>query len=539
MNLFLTTRSYALLGALLLAGCASAPAQTAPDAAAPAVIEAALPTAAKTTSELLGTKDQTLAARLPDWSHAGYHAGDDPIPDVPVVKNVKTDFGAKGDGQTDDTQAFIDAIEGTDDGALLIPAGRYIITKPLFIRKSNLVLRGEGPDKTILMVPKPLLDAQPEATLKANWGFTYMKADNNWRFRGAFVWFDGADTGTKITDVTAGAKRGDTQLRVANASQIAVGDWVRLVLTDDAKHTLGRHLHADQADLGPTSYKRNGDVLIDWAAQVTAKDGNELTLDRPLRVDVRGGWRPAIFAMKPTVQECGVENLGFEFAGESYPGHLKEKGYNAIYWSRAVNCWARDVWVTDADIAFNLEEKVRFCTVTDVRILADKRPEKKSAWDGTGHHGVQLAYLVQDCLIQNFRFDTHYVHDISVDSLPNGNVFSHGSGLNINFDHHRGAPFDNLFTDIDVGDPSRLWVSSGQPAVGPPAGARETFWNIRTQNNKPAPKVPDWIQVNVVGLPGVAPEPTPGKRWIEPLDPDTLTPRNLYQAQLARRKAAR
>ncbi len=486
-----------------------------------------------TTSNLWGQNGEKWnpQRRLPDFSRAGYHSGDDPLPDVPVVKNVVTDFGAKGDGTTDDSAAFERAIEGTDNGALSIPSGRYKITRPLFVRKSHLLLRGAGPDETILFCPRPLLEAQPAATLKTNWGFNYVKLPTNWKFRGGFLWFDGEEKGGKITDVTAGARRGDNTLQVADASRLGPGAWVRLLLFDDDKHTLGRHLHADQADLGPESYRRNGNNLVDWAARIVTVNGNQITLDRILRLDVRPEWKPELRAMQPTISECGVENLGFEFSGEKYPGHLQEHGYNALYWNKAVNCWAKNIWVTDGDIAFNMEERVRFCTVTDTRILANKRTAKQSAWEGTGHHGFQLAYLVQDCLIENFRFDTHYVHDLTVDSLPNGNVFSHGSGVYMNFDHHRGAPYENLFTDIDVGDPSRLWVSSGQPIVGPPSGVRETFWNIRTKANATPPQVPDWVQVNVIGLPGYTPYRTSTKQWIEPV----ANAGNLYQMQRARR----
>lgn len=43
--------------------------------------------------------------------HAGYAAGDRPIPDVAVVSDVVRDHGAKGDNSTDDTQAFLEGIK--------------------------------------------------------------------------------------------------------------------------------------------------------------------------------------------------------------------------------------------------------------------------------------------------------------------------------------------------------------------------------------------------------------------------------------------
>src|SRR5436190_2158657 len=80
-------------------------------------------------SELWGRAGEkwTPQSRLPDFSFAGHHCGEQPIPDVPVAANVH-EFGAKGDGETDDTAAFKAAIAATNAGAILVPAGRYKIS---------------------------------------------------------------------------------------------------------------------------------------------------------------------------------------------------------------------------------------------------------------------------------------------------------------------------------------------------------------------------------------------------------------------------
>ena len=91
--------------------------------------------------------------RLPDFSYAGYHMGEDPIPDVPAKLNVR-DFGAQGDGITDDSQAFLQAIAEIDNGAIYIPSGRYKLTQVLDITKSNVVLQGAGVDDTVLFSQK-------------------------------------------------------------------------------------------------------------------------------------------------------------------------------------------------------------------------------------------------------------------------------------------------------------------------------------------------------------------------------------------------
>jgi hypothetical protein len=96
---------------------------------------------AKTPSRLWGSDGSawTPASRLPDFSFAGYHFGESQIPTVPVAANVLK-FGAVGDGKTDNTEAFRKAVESTQKGAILVPAGRYILTGQITITKSGVAL---------------------------------------------------------------------------------------------------------------------------------------------------------------------------------------------------------------------------------------------------------------------------------------------------------------------------------------------------------------------------------------------------------------
>src|SRR5262249_27613506 len=118
-------------------------------------------TANAETSDLWGASGErwTPQSRLPDFSYAGYHCGEAPLPNVPPGVSVKT-FGAKGDGVADDTAAFLKAIKEAKS-AIEIPPGRYVITEILDIKRSGVVLRGAGPDKSILFFPKPLQAIRP------------------------------------------------------------------------------------------------------------------------------------------------------------------------------------------------------------------------------------------------------------------------------------------------------------------------------------------------------------------------------------------
>ena len=54
---------------------------------------------------------------------SGYSAGEAPLPSPPVSVNVM-DLGATGDGKTDDTPAFLAAIEAVSGGGVVyIPPG--------------------------------------------------------------------------------------------------------------------------------------------------------------------------------------------------------------------------------------------------------------------------------------------------------------------------------------------------------------------------------------------------------------------------------
>ncbi len=90
----------------------------------------------------------TSESRLPDFSYAGYHRGEAPLPVATATANVKA-FGAVGDGEADDTAAIQKAIDASKGKVVRIPPGRYKITDFLTIRDSGTVLQGAGPEKSV------------------------------------------------------------------------------------------------------------------------------------------------------------------------------------------------------------------------------------------------------------------------------------------------------------------------------------------------------------------------------------------------------
>ncbi len=384
--------------------------------------EEAVRVASERTSALWGAAGELWApaGRLPDFSFAGYHAGEDPIPAIPVKASVK-DFGAKGDGITDDSDAFLQALASVSEGAIFIPSGRYLITKIIPINKSHVVLRGESRDSTVLFFPKTLHEVLGPGRDGGPYG---------WSWGGAWIWVNGDprigdsrtltwQEGRVVATVTSSARRGDRHLEVSSTAGIEEGQMIRLVAHEtDGLLTLALH-DGHQLD-GRCMMDRPGQQILNWLVRVDEVKGRRILLDRPLRTPVSADWKAEIWSSEPVVEEVGIEHLTIEFPVMEYQGHHNEPGQSAISLRAAYNSWVRDVAVVNFDNGIFFWYS-KYCTAREI-VLAGRG----------GHYGVNLAGC-QDCLLTEFRIDTISVHDLSVANLGNGNVFSWGQGVHINF----------------------------------------------------------------------------------------------------------
>jgi hypothetical protein len=190
----------------------------------------------------------------------------------------------------------------------------------------------------------------------------------------------------------------------------------------------------------------------------------------------------------------------------------------------------RNIRIVNADSGIFVGAK--FCTLSGVTFVS-----KRGGGD-TGHHGICLGGT--DNLFTRFRFETRFIHDLTLSCNYAGNVFSNGSGIDLNFDHHKRAPYENLFTNLDVGKGTRMWRCGGGGSLGKNCGARGTFWNIRSKRPlRYPPKGFGPVSMNLVALQTDQPSVKNLKgKWFEAIDPLKIQPQNLHEAQLARRKGS-
>jgi hypothetical protein len=457
---------------------------------------------------------------LPDFSWAGYHAGGE-LPNDKAMANVRA-FGARGDGKSDDTAAFQRALDQAPRGVLLVPRGRYRLTGQLTITRSGLILRGEGRGEqgSVLEFASSIADLQGLATLPET---------NKLSWSGGLIQILPKGPERSLTAVTSAAHRGDNRLRVADASTIRPGDLLFLRLNEDGQRSLEQHLLGEPSagQAGPLSLQSTcASRVLDWTFQVARVEGNDVVLSQPLRTDIRLSWTPAVWRM-PIVSEVGVEHLAIAFPSTTYPGHHRERGYNAIDFSHnVVNAWIRDVEVRNCDSGIFVGRRSKWLTITQVQFVSSRPGD---AQGNQGHHGVALSSC-SDVLVTNLTFEAELIHELTLTHRAMGNVFSGPvRGKRLDLDLHRDAPFENLFQNLS-GD--LHLQDSGSACYGPPAGVRNTYWALDHLS------VPSWIGAAAVVVGDIVStstgKPASGSTWIESIP--KVEPRDLQAAQRLRRQ---
>jgi hypothetical protein len=481
------------------------------------------------TSALWGERGESWSSkgRLPDFAYAGYHHGERPVP-TRIAETSVTNFGAVGDGKTDDTAAFKNALSKAAGKVIAIPPGRYVITDILELRNSGTVLRGAGHKQTTIYVPIPL------ETIRSDTGATTTGTPtSNYSWSGGILWAKGRESTKVLAKTTQSAFRGEKVLHVDRPCNLKVGDAIRLALAAYDVDSLILHLYADDpGDHSNLDGKHGSPTFSATVQDIDLRQGT-VTLDRPLRIDARLEWRPVLFEDASSVEEIGIENLTVEFPATDYLGHFAELGQNAIAFDGVRNSWVRNVTIKNADSGLFINGNST--TLEGILLLSDRRRHEPR--NSSGHHGIILGGT--DLLLTNFEFRTKFIHDITMTHGSAGNVVSNGRGEDLCFDHHKYANHANLFTNIDVGTGSNIFHSGGGDKLGRHCGAWTTWWNIRSENpiSYPVEWAPEMI--NLVGLKGDDDSVTnPHGRWFEVIPPEQITPQDLYRAQLERRLSA-
>ena len=371
-------------------------------------------------------------AYLYSWTHAGFTES---IPVSIGTLNVQdAPYSAVGDGITNDQSAIQQAIDdqasglGGKTGVVYLPPGTYRISSTLSL-PTGIVLRGAGADQTTLVY-----DQATGHTIDVLGNLT------------SDIFFFGTDP-----------NHGDSEMVLTDATGLSVGDFVWIYFNDAA--------------------------LVDWATQtvgqivkITAKSGNILTIDVPLRRSYVGAASLAIRKLEP-VRYVGVEELKIKRTVAN-PSALASDSYANIRLRYADHCWVESI---ESDLTDRAH----------VDIWGASHIEVTNSYFHDGHdygggkaYGVLLQYTSGDCLIENNIFQD-LRHSVLLQAGANGNVVAYNYSREIQYilgypayaDYvlHGNYPYANLF-EGNIGQ----WMLADQQ--GEMNGPGNTFFRNRVED---------------------------------------------------------
>ncbi|MFH4968322.1 alpha/beta hydrolase fold domain-containing protein [Gaetbulibacter sp. M240] len=429
--------------------------------------------------------------KILDFSYCGYQRSETPIPDIPVVAQLKppsgkaTEVGTmaylSGPDSQEKIQSALDSIASLPPnvdgfrGTLLLTKGTYYVNGSLLIR-SGVVLRGEGDGP----LGTTLIFKNPKGT-------------------GIYVGDSEAEIvsigdPTKITDTYIPAA--SMNVSVKDPSTFRKGDHVLITKTTNDEWI--KDLGMDRI----TEIRPNNKRVKNWKAnsfqlehvrQITDVKGNRLTLDVPLPQSIateHGGGTIEKISIDEIDSFCGVESLRIV---SNYDSSIKAVDKeNKEYFSdeksnlncgidlASVNGWVQNCTVKHVRLAaVRASNNARFCTVRDCKSLQPVSPIKGGRrYSFLTNGGSQI--LFYNCYAEKGR------HDFVVGSRVSGpNAFVNCTAINstsISEPHHRwstGILYDNI--TLKKGG-TLAALNRGDSGSGHGwAGANVVFWNSNAE----------------------------------------------------------
>lgn len=477
---------------------------------------------------------EVLGPGLPDFSFAGYRMGAD-LPDSLLRERVDPrNFGVIADDDRDDSRGLLAAINFAAERGRVVYLGNgvYDFDRPMRIVRGNWVVRGETRTGTVLRFRRPLCDdtQQCEEATSGRKMSAYSVGPGQFQVVGGFR----AGPPYIKADIKGEYARGTRTFLLSARTKIVQGQLVTILLKNPADNSLAQALHGSA--FHPQSKEYPGRTLVRFTSRVVSISGASLTLERGLPVAIRSAWQAEVQEFLPRVEDIGIENLTIEMRHDPYRGHFREKGFNGISLAGVVNSWISGVSIVNSDLPIHLSDS-QFVTVRNIDIEVSSSRGRFS-----GHHGIWLSSS-HDNLFSEFtigvRSKAKFHHDLSISWYSRGNVFERGAGYDMNLDHHGVMPFQNLFTQIDLGAGSRAYESGGGAGRMPHSGWLNVYWNVQSANFVyPDCDFGGGVLV-FVNTPDVASQvgrcSTVG--WV--YRRDQALPSNLYLAQRTRRLASR
>lgn len=326
-----------------------------------------------------------------DWQRAGiesYFA-------YPGNRIGVKDFGATGNGITDDTQAFINAILslGGNEGVILIAEGDYLISSTLNI-PSNIVLKGEGAGKSNLLFN---LGNQPIDCIT----MSGQAASDFYLLQGAY-------------------NKNSSYILCSQSSYFEAGNLIELRQENGGWNTQ------------PATW---ADYSVGQMIRVQSVSGDTLFLKTPLRIQYHASLNPEIRKIEP-IQNTALECFSIKRIDNPGNGGGYNIGINLAAACRILGVHSEKSNASHVHLNSCHSLRIEGCYFYDA-----------FQFDGTATrgYGVTLSMHTGECLIQDNIF-RKLRHAMMVKTGANGNVF----GYNYSIEPYRSELIHDFSGDISL-----------------------------------------------------------------------------------------
>lgn len=257
------------------------------------------------------------------------------------------------------------------------------VSSGIEIYGGNFVIKGDGPDKTRLIMETPNLPTSI-SNLSSSPILLAIKHTNG---------PNNAGNSPKLASVTENAKRGDFTVKVSGTTGISSGQWVQLRLRSGDRELVKKEIGPIALNenwaiaKAPISINQNSDdlygVKITEFHQVKSAANGKITFYEPIMHDIdikyndTEGWEIRTYKY---LENVGIEDLsfvgnaldGYAHHGEGHAEQAKvgwqyDGAYKPLLLQRVVNSWVRNVHFESVSEALTFAESAN-SSAYDIRI---------------------------------------------------------------------------------------------------------------------------------------------------------------------------
>ncbi|MDR1884318.1 MAG: DUF6298 domain-containing protein [Prevotella sp.] len=450
----------------------------------------------------------SLGNRIPDFSYAGYMAGEKPVPDlaaslvVPLVKGDATEIIQSAVDYVGSLKADINGFRGV----VLLQPGEYYVSGSILIENSGVVIRGSGANNDGTRV---IASGKDRRAL-------FRIAGKNDRTEAAPIKIvsEYIPVNALSVNISEGhnLKAGDKMI----IRRPSTSEWIDILGTD--------HFGGGINSLGWKAGEQN----INWDRTVTAIDGNRISFDAPVTTAIDkkyGGGYIIPYEWNGRINNTGIENLSCISEYDTNDPKDETHSWMAVTMENICDGWVRNVnFKHFAGSAVAILETGKRITIENC-----KSTEPVSEIGGQRRHTFFTSG--QQCLFQRIYSESGY-HDFAVGfCAPGPNVFVQCES---NLPHSFSGPIDSwasgvLFDIVNVNGHALSYKNRMQEAHG--AGwnaANSVFWQCSASLIEcfAPPTAQNWAFGSWAEFSG-------NGYWGE--SNNHINPRSLYYAQLQER----